>query len=172
MKKKILILAVVLLAGCTETVKTPPDIKPLNQHLMPAPQNWKDAYGDTLQTQLVYNASTGIRDDQTLQRAILATARTMQNVHDDDPNEVIWRAGVDNRVKELESKIVDVESECQLTLPKCPDCKHEESIAISLQFDGDCPYGVDVIYEDVYCDKHNDIGETFNIDSGVEYNEN
>jgi hypothetical protein len=102
------ILAIVILhcvAGCEEAQKVPQNIKPLNEHLLQAPQDWKDAYGDTLETQLVYNAAIGMNDDRILQNAILQTARVMKLIHASDPNEVKWREDIECRVENLEESL-------------------------------------------------------------------
>lgn len=51
----IVVFAIVLLAaGCQEEQRNP-KYKPLNQLIPPARQDWKDTYGDTLQTQMMFN---------------------------------------------------------------------------------------------------------------------
>ena len=66
-------LALSVIAGCNEAVKTiQPDAPPLESHLEPRPDDaaglksyagWAAAYGDTLETRLVYNIAL-IRHDQ------------------------------------------------------------------------------------------------------------
>lgn len=48
--KKLLILLLLIFAGCNES-----DVKPLDQHILSAPPAWQEAYGDTPQTQLYFN---------------------------------------------------------------------------------------------------------------------
>ncbi len=108
MRKVLLILILLALVGCNETQKVPetePKIKPLNAHILPAPQKWKDAYGDTLETQLVFNAVVGGRDDKILQNAAMQIAGVIRNAHAADPNDVIWRESVDVRLDALEVDI-------------------------------------------------------------------
>jgi len=51
--KNLIILIVLMAAGCQEVQQQ--KYKPLNQLIAPARQDWKDAYGDTLETQMVFN---------------------------------------------------------------------------------------------------------------------
>ena len=37
------VIGTILLSGCNETQQVPTNIKPLAQHLLPTPQDWKDA---------------------------------------------------------------------------------------------------------------------------------
>ncbi len=105
MKKSItLILTMLLFVGCNEAQQVPANVKPLNSHLLPTPQNWIDAYGDTLQIQLVYNAAAGMNDDRILQNAILQAAQVIKNTHAADPNEIRWRKSVEERLGCLEER--------------------------------------------------------------------
>ncbi len=99
--KKVLLILILLVVGCNEAQKLPesaPQIKPLTAHIFPASQNWKDTYGDTLETQLVFNAAVSGRDDVVLQNVILQIAGVIRNAHVGDPNEVIWRESVEVRL--------------------------------------------------------------------------
>lgn len=60
--------------------KMPPKIKPLNELLIPTRQDWKQAYGDTLQTQIVQNIVI-LRNNQ------IEIARMISRLHPPvDPN--------------------------------------------------------------------------------------
>lgn len=82
--KNILILAVVGLAlfiGSKEVLEAPEtpevpvmSIMPLYDHLIAAPQNWKDAYGDTLEARMIYNLAV-LRNNQ------LEIAKMIQLMH-------------------------------------------------------------------------------------------
>ncbi|KKL89083.1 hypothetical protein LCGC14_1918320 [marine sediment metagenome] len=61
--------------------KETPNIKPLDSFLMPTKDDWKVTYGDTLETQIVYNLAV-MRFDQ---KAIFAL---VESYHPRDPNEV------------------------------------------------------------------------------------
>jgi len=78
-------------AGCQEAENSsknpnikPSNIKPLSQHLVQVPQNWKDAYGDALESQVAYNLVV-LRNNQ------LVIADVMNRIHPKtDPNETEW----------------------------------------------------------------------------------
>ena len=91
MKKLMLIVcAIVLLAaGCQEEQRNP-NYKPLNELITPARQDWKDAYGDTLQTQMMFNLAVLRFNDIEIAKAIRGNQVAM-NIRIDnlepDPNE-------------------------------------------------------------------------------------
>lgn len=58
-----------------------PDIKPIDQNIIPTHDKWKEAYGDTLETQILYNLAV-IRTDQKMIFALV------KKYHTTDPNEV------------------------------------------------------------------------------------
>ena len=75
------VLTLVLVSGCNETQKaSTPNIKPLNQQLAPAPQDWKDAYGDTMETQIVFNTFISRRNE-------ILIADIMNRMHPSDVND-------------------------------------------------------------------------------------
>jgi hypothetical protein len=79
----ILTVLAALFCGCEPQEKkivTQPNIKSLNQQLTPAPQNWKDAYGDTLEAQIVFNLAVLRNND-------LLIAQTINKLHPSDPND-------------------------------------------------------------------------------------
>ena len=104
----LLIYGVGLLTGCNGAEKRAPapQYKPLNTLIMSAPQQWKDAYGDTLETQLVFNAAVGRQDDRILQNGLIQTAGVIKNAHAADPNEAEWRESIEARFDVLESDAV------------------------------------------------------------------
>lgn len=55
--KKVLIFTILLcIIGCNEVQKAPvTSVKPIGRYLVPMRQDWKDAYGETLESQMVYN---------------------------------------------------------------------------------------------------------------------
>lgn len=63
----VLALAAVALGALAVTPKSPEvpivKIRPLYEHLIESPQNWKDAYGDTLEARFVYNLAV-LRNNQ------------------------------------------------------------------------------------------------------------
>lgn len=95
MKKSYMILILVLCLGCNETVKKP-NVKPLTDQIMPARQDWKDGYGDTLETQLAFNVAL-IRYDQK------QIFKYIQSLHAVDPNEV----PIEDRVEKLETVVAE-----------------------------------------------------------------
>jgi len=89
MKKAWLVISVfatliilLMLLGCevTESAKTVP-VKPLRSHLTPIRQDWIDVYGDTLESQIVFNLVILRRND-------LVIAEVINRLHPQDPNEV------------------------------------------------------------------------------------
>ncbi len=94
----VVMLALVLMLGCNEAEK---GIKPLASFLAELPQNWKDAYGDTIETRMLYNIAnnrgTMIRNDMTIARVVEGLYKS------DDPN-AITAVTLDERVKALEEK--------------------------------------------------------------------
>ena len=93
MKTVIVILAVLIVVGTIFCIggfigfvlQGKPDVvaddtKPLSAHLIPANDKWKEAYGDTLETQMAWNLAV-IRHDQ---RAIF----NLVQVYHADPNEI------------------------------------------------------------------------------------
>ncbi len=90
MKKSILQMAIGILVVALLTANLvvsmrketkEPNIKPLSSFLMPTKDDWKVTYGDTLETQMVYNIVVGRFD----QKAIFSL---VQKYHATDPNEV------------------------------------------------------------------------------------
>lgn len=86
-KRELLVVSVILAAlaimfcGCNEAQKAPQsNIKSLNQQLLPAPQEWKDAYGDALETQIAYNLVVLRNNDMVI-------AGTMNILHPADAND-------------------------------------------------------------------------------------
>ncbi|HDZ14035.1 hypothetical protein LCGC14_0756680 [marine sediment metagenome] len=180
------LLVAIVFIGCTDTQQVPDNIKPLDQHLLPIPQDWKDAYGDTLETQLVYNKVVGANDDKILQKAILMTAETLKQtnnrivdtieaMHAADPNEVIWRESVEKRLDALE--YVPEQKICELTYDECFICREvffiENPHGLWFGYSGIYPEPTNecddyrYITADVLCDKHEsaaspdiDFGET------------
>ena len=69
-------------------------IKPINQLITPAKQEWIDAYGDTLETQIVYNLVVLRNNDFVI-------ANTINKMHEKDPNEPTLEA----RIKKLEDSL-------------------------------------------------------------------
>ena len=114
-----------LLAGCN---KAPANIKPLDQHLAQAPQDWKDAYGDTIETQVVFNTLVS-RNNEIL------IAGMMDKLHPadvNDPNNLKVRIEaletIDARVKEL-AYIVGLEvGEIQTRLDKLEDTSWKQHL--------------------------------------------
>ena len=78
MKKLLLVVLLLAVVGCNEAQKTP--VKSVGDHLIPTRQDWKDTYGDTIDTRVAYNLAL-IRNDQ---RRIF---QRINNLHPDvDPN--------------------------------------------------------------------------------------
>lgn len=82
----VLIVLLFLLVGCNEVQKAPEEaqpktnIKPLSEQLIPARQDWKGAYGDTLESQMAYNLVI-LRNNQ------LEIAKMISKMHPSvDPN--------------------------------------------------------------------------------------
>lgn len=95
--KNVMIVFVLLIAGCFESQKVPepprPNIKPLNQQLIPTHQNWKDAYGDTFNVQVAWNFAV-LRNNQ------LEIAKMISKMHPTpDPN-----------VRTLEERVILLEA--------------------------------------------------------------
>lgn len=63
----VLALAVAALGALAVTPESPEvpivKIKPLYEHLIEAPPNWKEAYGDTLEARIIYNLAI-LRNNQ------------------------------------------------------------------------------------------------------------
>ena len=77
----LLLMMLIMLVGCNESQKVPQEnIKPLDQQLVPARQDWKDAYGDTLETQIAFNLAILRQND-------LVIANVMNKMHPTDPND-------------------------------------------------------------------------------------
>lgn len=97
-----IVLAFIL--GCNEEQKTntPPNIRPLDQHLTPTRQDWKDAYGDNLEAQLVYNFMILRSNDMVI-------AGVMNKMHPadvNDPNNLKVRAEIlEDKVDRLERRL-------------------------------------------------------------------
>lgn len=80
MKKLLLILLLLLFTGCNEVQTVPDGIRPLKDLLLQPQQNWVDAYGDDLETRLVYNIVV-LRNNQ------LEIAKMISRMHPPiDPN--------------------------------------------------------------------------------------
>lgn len=96
MKKVIVVLSMLFFAGCDEgVVKTkvlPPDIRPLSQQMTPASQEWKDAYGDTLENQIIFNLAVLRNNDMVI-------AKTINNLH----------PPIDANLPTLESRVKNLE---------------------------------------------------------------
>lgn len=103
MTKTTLILALIgltLLTGSEEAPKVPVvsevpvvQIKPLYDHLIMAPQNWRDAYGDTLEARLIYNMAV-LRNNQ------MEIAKMISRMHPPiDPN----APTLESRIEALEN---------------------------------------------------------------------
>ncbi len=91
----ILVILALLVTGCNENQRTQnPEIKLLNQHLTPAPQDWKDAYGDTIETQVVFNTLVSRRNE-------ISIANMISKMHPSDVNDP---NNLKARIKVLEAK--------------------------------------------------------------------
>ncbi|KKL68169.1 hypothetical protein LCGC14_2127640 [marine sediment metagenome] len=74
--------------GCNETQKIPESsAKPLNQHLVPLPDDWKDAYGNSLETEVIYNLVLQ-RNETTISRNNeILIANMISKMHPSDVND-------------------------------------------------------------------------------------
>ncbi len=78
----ILVILVALLAFIKLCPAHDPNVaKPLNELIVSAPDQWKQLYGDTLETQIVYNLAV-LRNNQLL------IGQMINNLHPVDPNGV------------------------------------------------------------------------------------
>ena len=107
MKK--LIVAVLMLAaftGCNEVAKTPEGIRPLGSHLMPLTQEWKDAYGESLESKLTYNIAVLRNNELVIAKVIkqnsMALAEEMEKLHASDPNDIAEIEDIKCRIDDLE----------------------------------------------------------------------
>lgn len=75
----------------------------IEQQIKPAPADWKDAYGDTKQTQLYFNIRTAWFQIEQCKGAIRLLATTINGItKPDDPNSLASRIAV------LEEKVADM----------------------------------------------------------------
>lgn len=94
MKRELLIIIAVLVTisllacGCQEEQKTPQaNIKPIDQQLIPTDLNWIRAYGDTIETQMVFNLTVLRNDINVSRKNELVIANVMNLMHPADVND-------------------------------------------------------------------------------------
>ncbi len=96
-------LFLMTLTGCNEVQKIPQtSIKPLNQQLIPTDPNWIRAYGDTLETQIVFNLAVMRNDINVSRKNELVIANVMNKMHSIDPNDP---NNLKLRIEKLEAKV-------------------------------------------------------------------
>lgn len=94
MVKAIVIIVLLSIVGVWATIepKAPQpktSILPLHDHLIQIPPNWKEAYGDTLETRIIYNVADLRSKVAILQSNQMEIAKMIQKMHPPiDPNEV------------------------------------------------------------------------------------
>jgi len=76
---------------------------PIEQQIKPAPVEWKEAYGDSRDTQIYFNIKTALFEIEQCKQAIRILAATITDItNPDDPNSLVSRIGV------LEEKVADM----------------------------------------------------------------
>ncbi len=157
MEKVLLTMCLIaMLAGCNEAQKiSATGVKPLNQQLAPTPQDWKDAYGDTIETQLAFNMRISRRNE-------ILIADMVNKMHPTDVNDP---NNLKARIEKLEAKN-ETNTACEIPYPVCPVCeddffsKNLDGIFFSTAYFGAIPDEC-VNYEYVkineYCEKHDNL---------------
>lgn len=97
----LLLYGISLISGCNETQKIPEsDVKLLDQQLAEASPAWKDTYGDTIETQIVYNLAISRANE-------LEIAKMVSRMHPSDANDP---NNLKARIEALERRIANLES--------------------------------------------------------------
>ena len=79
------------------------NIPSIEMQIKPAPDDWKDAYGDTKNTQIYFNIKFALVEIEQCKGAIrLVAAAIIDITNPDDPNSLVSRIGV------LEEKVADM----------------------------------------------------------------